>query len=72
MTITTQPGVRISKPRLIADNTELFTKIGAQLGFLPDGRMLAAFQGDEEETPTEINVTLNWISELEVRVASGN
>jgi len=72
VTISTEPDVRISKPRIISAKSDLFRKMKTGLTFLPDGRMITGLQGDDEETPDEISVTLNWISELNARMAAEN
>ena len=72
VTITTEPDVRISRPEFIAEITDLMRKTKAGSALLPDGRMIVGLQGDDEERPTEISVTLNWISELNERMAAEN
>ncbi len=68
--VSTAADVSISKPRFIADATELFLKIKTAMAFLPDGRILAGLQGDNEKLPTELNVVVNWFTELEQRLAA--
>jgi hypothetical protein len=73
VTVTSTPGVRISKPEFLADDRDLLSKIRAvPLSVLPDGRFIAGLQGDDEEPPGELNVVLNWFTELEQRLAAAN
>ncbi len=73
VTVTSTPGVRISKPEFLADDRDLLSKIRAiPLSILPDGRFIAGLQGDDEEPPGELNVVLNWFTELEQRLAAAN
>jgi Tol biopolymer transport system component len=71
VTITTEPDVRISEPRLIADISELLPKLRGG-NPLPDGRFLVIHQGEDEVEPTEINVVLNWFDELDDRLKAAN
>jgi hypothetical protein len=69
--VTTEPDVRISEPRLIANISELFPKIRGAYP-LPDRRWLLILEGEDEAEPTEINVVLNWFSELNNRLNAAN
>ena len=70
VTLTTTPDVRLSETRLIGDHSEFHGKRRGGLALLPDGRAIAVYQGDDEVPPQEINVVLNWFSELESRIAA--
>ena len=65
--VTTGQRVRISEPRLVADFSELLPKLEGFPSFLPDGRILWILRGEDEEEVHEVNVVLNWFSELEAR-----
>ena len=65
--VTTGQRVRISEPRLVADFSELLPKLEGFPSFLPDGRILWILRGEDEEEVREVNVVLNWFSELEAR-----
>jgi hypothetical protein len=37
---------------------------------IPDGRYIGIVQGEDEKEATEVNVVLNWHSELKARLRS--
>jgi hypothetical protein len=67
VTVTAGERVRISKPKPIPVPEDLWARLRG-LTFLPDGRMLGIMSGEDEQPPTEINVVLNWLTELEERL----
>ena len=70
VTVTAGERVRISDPKLVADVSELQPKLEGFPAFLPDGSILSILRGDDEEEVREVNVVLNWFSELEARSPS--
>ncbi|MDX1387732.1 MAG: protein kinase, partial [Acidobacteriota bacterium] len=68
-TVETAPDVRISDPRPLCDYSAIAPSMAA-ITLLPDGGWLMA-QRNEDETPaTEVNIVLNWFTELEARMAA--
>jgi serine/threonine-protein kinase len=72
VTVTAGPDVRISKPRVIADVSDLLQKMVTGVALLPDGRLITGLRGDDEERPTDISITLGWLPELNRRMAAEN
>jgi serine/threonine-protein kinase len=67
--VTAEPEVGISEPKFIVDISEMYSKFIAGHP-MPDGRYIGIVQGEGEEEVTEVNVVLNWYSELEARLRS--
>ena len=60
--------MRLSKPRLVGDMSELNSKLRAPWWDLQDGRLLAIVQGEGEDVPQELTVVVNLWRELENRL----
>jgi Tol biopolymer transport system component len=67
--LRTRPTVSFSEPEHLAWATALFPKV-TDVDTLPDGRVLGIFKGEDEESPHEIRVVLNWFEELEDKLAA--
>ena len=68
--VTTQPTFSVGKPRMLFEGSYLPSPGGSSNYHLsPDGQRLLMLKGSgQEQTPTQINVVLNWFEELKRRV----
>ena len=68
--ITTQPGFSAGKPRMLFEGAYMPAPGGnANFDVSPDGeRFLMVKTSGQEQTPTQINVVLNWFEELKRKV----
>jgi Tol biopolymer transport system component len=69
VTLKTEGRFELSRPRLVTNLSAIWPRLR---GFdqLPDGRLLVALTGEDEEEPTHLSATINWFSELERRMRS--
>jgi serine/threonine-protein kinase len=67
--VTTEPVVRISDPRGVANVSEVIRHHLASTP-LPEGGWLMIHRGEDEVVATEVNIVLDWFSELETRLSA--
>jgi len=70
--ITTQPNFRAGTPHMLIERPSYNSGARADYDVTPDGqRFLMLKPSAPEQTPTQINVVLNWFEELKRRVPPG-
>ena len=70
VTVETKPSPSASTPVVVHDLNKLRVN-AVSWDILPDGRLLAVQRGDGEDDVKELNIVLNWFSELRQRMAQG-
>jgi serine/threonine-protein kinase len=67
VTIETKPALSASTPVLVHDLNKLHVNLNSW-DILPDGRLLAIQKGEGEDELKELNIVLNWFSDLRARM----
>jgi hypothetical protein len=70
VTIEVEPTPRISPPGHLRALKEMGESVVGRWQFMPDGRWIAIFRGEEEVETGEIRVVLNWFEELKRSVSA--
>ncbi len=74
VSITTQPAFAAAPPRLLFQGAfEEFGRADLPRNYdiAPDGERFVMIRSEQQSTPTQLNVVLNWFEELKRRVPSG-
>jgi hypothetical protein len=70
VTISTEPTLTVSQPAEHIDISPF--ELQGRFDMLPDGRVVAIEQGEDEHEITHVNVVINWLDEFQHGIAAND